>query len=39
MFMINYQTGKSMLLEWNTHNFHAGLADVGFIQDSLNRAR
>ncbi len=39
MFMINHQTGKSMLLKWSNHNFHAGLADADFTQNSLKRAR
>jgi len=34
MFMINHQTGKS-----TRHRFRAGLADAGFTQDSLKRAR
>ncbi len=39
MLMVNHQTGKKTLLEFEDYQFATGLADGDFTQNSLKRAR
>jgi outer membrane lipoprotein-sorting protein len=38
MLMVNHQTGKSTLLQWNGYRFRIGLKDDDFHQEKLKRA-
>ena len=39
MEMINHQSGKSTVLQWNNYAFRTGLKDTDFNRNSLKRAR
>jgi outer membrane lipoprotein-sorting protein len=39
MLMVNHQTGKSTLLQWENYKFKNGLEDKDFSRNSLKRAR
>ncbi|HSG99725.1 MAG TPA: outer membrane lipoprotein-sorting protein [candidate division Zixibacteria bacterium] len=39
MHMVNHQTGKETILEWNDYTFGAGFTDRDFDQSSLKRVR
>ena len=39
MYMINHQTGKSTLLQWNNFKFNTGLTARDFDKNSLKRVR
>jgi hypothetical protein len=37
MEMVNHQTGKSTLLEWNNYRFRTGLGEADFRSQALKR--
>lgn len=39
MYMVNHQTGKSTLLNWDDFKFRVGLADQDFSKNALKRVR